>query len=507
MTAAILAALWLTPGTRVARAAETAANDCLVAIQNAAGQTLTTDQTCTDGDPNCDSDGAADGTCTFSIRGAVNVPDPACTARPIKKVKFTAPHSQDKVVVTPVSGQPSSVFGAFIGFHVPLKKKGTKPGVRMIKAMAQADVKPRGKNKDKDKIKFTCNPCVGDTCGVGARCPTTCTNTAGGPNRLVLTIASSGTDLDNGWSGNSHNFPLVPNGKIDLCLSECDSSTDTECTVCGATGAGTGSGTQFGAPLPLFASNVPVCVVSRWNGDIRGTADEATGATSLDIHLFSDVFLTDKNEVCPQCKNSKCTSGANSGKACTVEATIPVFVSQQQTDTYSLSSTCVPSAPTATLNIDFVPLTSGTASPLTGPTPCTAQAGDPRGVPPQPDSCAGSGCGAPCTGLACVSQVEDPTNPGTMICVDSKGGLSQLCCNNNTQRPCFTLANGGQITRSGNITAPQPPLPDTTYPKTNGGVLAATFCIPATGTNTIDSVTGLPGPGAILLNGTGQWTK
>jgi len=128
-------------------------------------------------------------------------------------------------------------------------------------------------------------------------------------------------------------------------------------------------------------------------------------------------------------------------------------------------------------------------------------------VPVKPDDCSNSGCNSVCTGPACVEQVPDPTNPGSTICKDSKGGLSQLCCNNNTNKPCHPLANGGTLTRTGSITAPQPPLPDATYPKTNGGVLAATFCIPATGTNTIDSVTGLPGPGAILLNGTGVWSK
>jgi hypothetical protein len=60
--------------------------------------------------------------------------------------------------------------------------------------------------------------------------------------------------------------------------------------------------------------------------------------------------------------------------------------------------------------------------------------------------------------------------------------------------------------RTGIATPPQPALPDPSYPKTHS-VLASTFCIPAAGTNTIDSVTGLPGPGAILLNGVGEWSK
>jgi len=54
-------------------------------------------------------------------------------------VKFVAPHSSDKIVVTPISGQASSVVGSFIDFHVPLKKKGKKPGKRKIIASAKAE--------------------------------------------------------------------------------------------------------------------------------------------------------------------------------------------------------------------------------------------------------------------------------------------------------------------------------------------------------------------------------
>jgi len=43
--------------------------------------------------------------------------------------------------------------------------------------------------------------------------------------------------------------------------------------------------------LGLGASNVPVCVVSKWADNISGTADEATGDISLNIHLTSEVYL------------------------------------------------------------------------------------------------------------------------------------------------------------------------------------------------------------------------
>ena len=58
--------------------------------------------------------------------------------------------------------------------------------------------------------------------------------------------------------------------------------------------------------------------------------------------------------------------------------------------------------------------------------------------PPQADAGGGAGCGAPCSGLACLNKIDDPLNPGTQVCVDSKGGVSQLCCNNNAAKPCFT---------------------------------------------------------------------
>lgn len=446
--------------------------------------------------------GACNGSCTFRVRACVGLSEPAPKCTPTALSSFT----QDPDLPDPPTLGPENACGDEQVITVPLNRKKTVQKIKL-----QGDATAAKPKRDKDRIKLICkrNKDEAGTCGPGNEgCPTTCDNTDGGPDRMILTIADNGTDLDNGWTGNSFNFPLVQNGKVDACLSECNSTTDTECTVCGKIGPGTGSGVQFGAPLPLFANNVPVCVVSRWREDIKGTVDEATGATSIDIKLFSDVYLTDANSVCPQCKNGRCNSGQRANQNCTVEATIPVFVSPQRTDTYELSSECAPSSPTATLNIDFVPLTSGQADSLVGPVPCPRPAGTPIGVPAKSDDCPGNGtCDSQCTGLACVAMVPDPTNPGSMVCQDSKGGLSQLCCSTQTNRPCHPLKNGGTLTRTGSVTAPQPALPDPTYPKTNAGVLAATFCIAATGTNTIDSVTGLPGPGAILLNGTGQFLK
>jgi hypothetical protein len=448
--------------------------------------------------------GACSGSCTFTVKACVGLSgNPKCTPTAITSL------ASEPTLPNPATLGPENACGAeqTITVTLPGKKKKATAKVKLT-----ADAPAAKPKKDKDKIKLICklnNP-VDDQCGGNIPvCPTTCANPDGGPSRLVLTIANTGTDLDNGWTGNSHNFPLVPGGVLDMCLTGCNETSDTVCDVCGKIGPGTGTGVQFGAPLPLFANNVPVCVVSRWRQDVTGTVDVANGETAIKVGLFSDVYLTNETAVCPQCKNGSCTGGPNQGKACTVEAAqFPVYRNANATDRYDLSSTCVPSSPVATLRIDFDPLTSGTSGALNGDTPCKAKAGEPTGLPPKKDDCGAGGCAANnCTGTACVTMAEDPTKPGTMVCVDSKGGLSQACCVNKTNQPCFLRDASANITRTGKANPPQPPLPDTTYPKSMTGVLASTFCIPATGTNTIDTVTGLPGPGAILLNGNGSWTK
>jgi hypothetical protein len=84
-------------------------------------------------------------------------------------------------------------------------------------------------------------------------------------------------------------------------------------------------------------------------------------------------------------------------------------------------------------------------------------------------------------------------------CIDTKGGLSQTCCSGNTARPCFPTLNGGQIVRTGSATPPTPAFPDPTYPKSGNVTLVATFCEASSGSSAVDVVTGLPGPGAIVL--------
>jgi hypothetical protein len=485
----------------VIAAAENPANDCLVGIEDESEAQLSGTVTCTDGDPTCDADGAANGTCDFKIRGCINIPDVAgCTLRPIKKVKFKTPHAKNLIVLTPVSGQATSACGAFVDWQVPLKKKGKKPGKRNIIAMALADVKPAGQNKDKDKIQFVCNPCTTGNCSGGGTTTTTlgnCSNPQGGPDQMTLTIGNTGNDLDTGFTGQSHNFLNVSGSQLKFCLTGCDASTNSTCQAAGsAQAADSLNGPAFGAPLPLFSAGVAVCVVNRFQDtQIQGVVNVATGAfdgTATPLGLLSDTYQGTSNQVCPKCVSGKCDSGKNQGANCQVDGTVVVNNPPNVNNvTYNLSKSCLPATSNllGTPNVKL-PLTTGTST-LSGNAngngfPCPGQS--------KHDECSGGTCTADC------SAKPDP-----------KGGINQTCCAGGGAAglPCFPTAPGtaGMIARTGSAATPTPAWPDPTYPKSASGTLASTFCIPATGSTTVDATAGLAGPGASLLAGTVQFTK
>jgi hypothetical protein len=99
---------------------------------------------------------------------------------------------------------------------------------------------------------------------------------------------------------------------------------------------------------------------------------------------------------------------------------------------------------------------------------------------------------------SCARTTTDPTT-GETVCVDAKGGLAQSFCANDPSRVCQPTRTG-VLTRVGRAEAPR----DASgmaygaggYPKRSDTVSVATFCEAATGTSTVDILTGLPGPGA-----------
>jgi hypothetical protein len=235
---------------------------------------------------------------------------------------------------------------------------------------------------------------------------------------------------------------------------------------------------------------------------VQGTVNVQTGeyqsmvdGTPTPIVLLSEIYNTSANQVCPKCSGSgvgargRCDSGPNANQGCTTNGTVRVVNPQAGiNENYNLSNDCPPGGQqgsrTGTVTVSL-PVTTGTDS-RTGR--CPGQ--------PKDDQCGtfSATCSVDCTGQA-----------------DPKGGMNQWCCSDASRTPCFpTAANSGEpnhaITRTGTPVPPQPPWPDTTYPKTGEGArTVATFCIASSGGATIDQVAGLPGPGAVSFNGTQEW--
>jgi hypothetical protein len=460
--------------------------------------------TCTDGDPTCDADGLPNGTCIINLNVCTGEATPGCTPTPLTApLTFNAPISKKNILgsvfhAPPVSPAGCGLAGTMsLALKVPKNpKKKTKPSKPVTLVM-----------KDKgfvNKLKVQCVP--SGTTPTVAVCP----SRGGMPSQITFTVPGTGSDLDNGWTGISHNFPIINGSQLRYCLSGCDGTSTFDCTGSGATGTGSLNGATFGAPLPLLAANTPVCVVNRYmpNETLQGTFNLQTGVSGTSspngnlVSLFSDVYLrTTFPEVCPRCvipggggdigSVGKCSGTAKTpGADCRVDG--KVVVAGQ--GLYLLSSACVPlgDSPPTSLDIEL-PLTTGTAKTLVGPKPCP----DSAGAQTQDDNCGSAACNAGCTGTACVSHDADGN------CIDAKGGISQFCCANNTSLPCFPTSAASKAAGLGSIVRTGKPV----IPGGAQGTFAGTFCIAHTDSNLINTVTGLPGPGALLLPSTAVVSK
>jgi len=484
-----------------------AKSDCYLEYGGVTATKGKTTVECTDGTA-CDLDGVCNNSCTFGVQICPNQTDPnlpKCTPPAGGLSSVTITRDKNSVTLNQL-GLTSSACAAFPdGPVVPLKVKTNKKGTKYLKAVsnikavakAQPGVKPPA---DTSKLKLIClpspTPCVTTTTlqpSNGPECATA--NPQGGPDELDLTV-TEGSDLDNGWTGTSHNF-IVPIGtSLKFCLSGCDASGTSQCT--GSAPVGTDSllnGPTFGSPFPLVAGGVPVCIVNKYaDTTVSGTSDIATGTITSTINLNTEVWTSSSaTKVCPSCSGATlgatgtCDSGTRKNQACTTQGIVTVNSTNPPVngDVYTLSNQCPPGdlahQKVATLQIGLAPLTTSEAH-ITGPKPCQGQTLD--------DSCSGATC-----------DVCPAGNPPL------SGGINQYCCNNQNKTPCFpTKANSptnGVISRVGQPVQPTPAWPDTTYPKTApGGVsgtnLASVFCIAKTNSN-IDTVSGLPGPGSLIL--------
>jgi len=456
--------------------------DCFAAWQvTTAGVTANRGPTgvdCQDGDPACDVDGEANGRCTFGISVCTGSTAVAgCVAESVTEVAFSRRTERFGLAAPDPAATEAGCGQATV---LPVALRTTPRGPRPSRTVILGLTATAASGRDRDVLRLRCVPNAG-----AGQCPA---NASGGPRELRMAVAASGTDLDNGMSGQSHNFPLPAGSTLRMCLSGCDATTNPACVEDDAATALVQSAT-FGPPLPLLAGGVPTCIVNRFAtpGLTSGTADLASGEIAAALHLLSDVYLTADTQICPTCSaddvggTGRCTAGRRAGQACRTESIMEVSGAHASSRRLAVSADCLPvGRPVGTLSLTL-PLTTATAA-LDGPAAC--------GAPD--DTCGGGTCSATCDGSACVATTADGQ------CIDAKGGVSQLCCSNNPRTPCFPDSSQG-IVRTGSAGTPTPAWPEQTYPKTAAATLVSTFCEPRTESAVIDIVTGLPGPGALVL--------
>lgn len=183
-------------------------------------------------------------------------------------------------------------------------------------------------------------------------------------------IEHSNSDLDNGWTGQSHDSGVVEGGGYVADLYDCDNLTDFDCTVgpsctlppnpacstdaqCAFFSLGTcrkertavgphcwlnvqqsctsdvdcsGTGnfckkTFHGPPLPLSAGGISVCVLNLFSEDVVGTKNLTTGAGAVRIRQGSITFLTGTaSRPCPVCGGFCGAPAGGDRRKCTTNA-------------------------------------------------------------------------------------------------------------------------------------------------------------------------------------------
>jgi hypothetical protein len=277
-------------------------------------------------------------------------------------------------------------------------------------------------------------------------------------NAVVKSLTCGGLDIGGGSS-------LVPEGPTpDGSQSRFDlSCSGSACTITPFTTAPavntaapdcSTTGCNFGTPLPIANGSLTTCVLNTFQSPASGTLDLSTGASSTNVALVSDVYLTgNAAQPCPKCSGSgspsspgtgTCDRGPRTGMACTstnstgytrdcptggTDATHPCTVG---------GGACIDGSHVGPINVNLSPLTTGTAN---------------------------------------------STNAGGIFCPSQP------------HAGCFGQPTCVSITENGAVAGPV----STGVPAS--GTLASVFCIAATGNGLVDATADLPGPGAVSLPG------
>src|SRR5262249_16451607 len=165
--------------------------------------------TCTDGDPTCDADGLPDGKCVINLNVCVGEATTGCTPGTLSALSFNKAVSKLGSVfhAPPVSPAGCGIAGTMLltlkrapaNTTTPLKKfKPSKPVTLVM--------------KDKgfmNKLKVQCV-----SSGTSTNPTVSCPSRGGMPSQITFTVPPTGSDLDNGWTGISHNFPIINGSQL-----------------------------------------------------------------------------------------------------------------------------------------------------------------------------------------------------------------------------------------------------------------------------------------------------
>jgi hypothetical protein len=368
------------------------------------------------------------------------------------------------------------------------------------------------------------------------------TGTASTPSSRILRV-------DAGWTGNAHDLQVFEGAGFTAELSECNGVTDTACDLHGAT-----AGIPFGAPSPITAGGVAVCVPIVFDSDLTGAVDLATGELTESARVRVGVFSSPMiDEPCPAClpadgdpqlgEAGTCNGGPNAGLPCTVGGLAgPEYGSMRGT-----SNDCPPEprARLAEFVVDATATTNGVTFGTSAESPDCRAAGftglkcqcdtcnDAAGTPCRsnadcpvsggnPGVCGGKRCsggtnhGAPCSALsecpagycivpgaatapnACDDGLCTPTGDGG-ACL---AGPNEARCRIRAYRWCIIDDNCGADDTCGDP-EPRSCLPDpialtgTPDPPQNNvahPTLVGGFCMGPASSGAVNSAAGFPGP-------------
>lgn len=339
---------------------------------------------------------------------------------------------------------------------------------------------------------------------------------------------------------------LSSNG--DMNTQRCTNNTSIQCTT-NAPCIGGGGTCQFyfGAPLPLAAGGVSTCVTNQWNGAMSGTFDTGTGASAGTAAVLARVHTgISIPQPCPRCvgadipndgiSGGTCDAGPRSGQPCDGNGESP----EPSFGVTSLDCPPNPGGLIATLPIDLTNTNDGPVSiTLAASSPnCNGQIGKKclcascslnSQIPCRNDAdCAAMAAGT-CTNSAgeprrvngCIDNTStgadeticSPLPDGTGEC--SAGPFDQHCnieafrgCINDLDCPfpddfCTTAPRPCTAGYNGIVgdTVAAVGSHDTPIDHTGTSTFASVFCVAPTGSTSVNSVAGLPGPGRLELSG------